>query len=199
LLFQTGYLTIKEINETGKDIDKNKKIYTLDIPNLEVRDSFMEDLLSAYTACPSDQVQLLIPEMKRQIYNNDADGLEKNLRMLLANIPSILHVKDGNYYHSMFIVWMTMLGFEPQPEVMTNVGRIDAVLYNADITVIVEVKYSAEKGAERLLNEAMKQINDRKYYEKYADRKVVLMAVAFAAKEVKCKLEMHPVNLEIKK
>jgi hypothetical protein len=30
----------------------------------------------------------------------------------------------------------------------------------------------------------MKQINDRKYYEKYSDKKVVLMAVPFAAKEV---------------
>ncbi|MDR3245638.1 MAG: PD-(D/E)XK nuclease domain-containing protein, partial [Prevotellaceae bacterium] len=88
-----------------------------------------------------------------------------------------------------FVVWMTMLGFKPQPEVMTNVGRIDAVLHHADITVIVEVKYSAKKGAERLLNEAMKQINDHKYYEKYSDGKVVLMAVAFAAKEVKCRME----------
>jgi Holliday junction resolvase-like predicted endonuclease len=162
-----------------------------------VRDAFLKHLLSAYSYFPVKKVQLLISEMQQQIYSFDTDGLEKNLRMLLANIPTSPPalstregaVKDGNYYHSMFIVWMTMLGFELQPEVMTNVGRIDAVLHHADITVIVEVKYSAEKGAERLLNEAMKQINDRKYYEKYADRKVVLMAVSFAAKEVKCRLE----------
>jgi Holliday junction resolvase-like predicted endonuclease len=196
LLFQTGYLTIKDIKDRGTDTDDDtkKKIYILDIPNLEVRDSFMEDLLSSYTAYPSDQIQLMIPEMKRQIFNSDTAGLQKNLTKLLADIPYILHVKNGNYYHSMFVVWMTMLGFEPQNEVMTDKGCIDSVLHHADTTVVVEVKYSAKKGAERLLNEAMKQINDRKYYEKYSDRKVILMAVAFAGKEVKCRLE----ELEIK-
>jgi hypothetical protein len=72
---------------------------------------------------------------------------------------------------------------------MTNVGRIDAVLHHNDLTVVAEIKYSAKKGAERLLNEAMTQIRDRQYYEKYSDRKVVLMAVAFAGKEVKCRME----------
>jgi hypothetical protein len=93
LLFQTGYLTVKDINDT----DINNKIYTLDIPNLEVRKSFMEDLLSAYTACRSDQVQLLITQMQQQIYNSDTEGLEKNLRMLLANIPYTLHQKNEAY------------------------------------------------------------------------------------------------------
>jgi hypothetical protein len=89
----------------------------------------------------------------------------------------------------MFLVWMKMLGFEPQGEVPTNTGRIDSVLHHADLTVVAEIKYSAEKDAESLLNEAMKQIHDRKYYEKYSDRKVILMAVAFAGKEVKCRME----------
>jgi urease accessory protein UreH len=127
--------------------------------------------------------------MQKQIYSGDTEGLEKNLRMLLANIPYRLHVENEAYYHSMFSVWMSMLGFDPQDEVETNIGRIDTVLHYADLTVVAEIKYSSEKTAERLLDEAMKQIHDRKYYEKYADRKVILMGVAFADKEVKCKLE----------
>jgi hypothetical protein len=35
----------------------------------------------------------------------------------------------------------------------------------------------------------MKQINDRKYYESYLDKKVILMAVAFTGKEIKCELK----------
>jgi hypothetical protein len=194
LLFQTGYLTVKSIRT---DSNNSKRIFTLDIPNSEVRDAFMEDLLSAYTACRSDQVQLLIPKMQKQIYNGDTKGLEKNLRMLLANIPTSPPalstregaIEDGAYYHSMFSVWMNMLGFEPQNEVETNIGRIDTVLHHADLTIVAEIKYSSKRGADRLLKEAMKQIHNRKYYEKYADRKVILMGVAFAGKEVKCKLE----------
>jgi hypothetical protein len=127
--------------------------------------------------------------MQKQIYNSDTEGLEKNLRMLLANILYILHQTNEAYYHSMFLVWMKMLGFEPQGEVPTNTGRIDSVLHHADLTVVAEIKYSAKKGAEKLLNEALTQIRDRKYYEKYLDRKVILMAVAFTGKEVRCKLE----------
>jgi hypothetical protein len=126
--------------------------------------------------------------MQQQIYTCDAAGLEKNLSMLLANIPYILHGKNEAYYHSMFLVWMRMIGFDPQGEEMTNIGRIDAVLHHGDLTVIAEIKYRAKKSAARLLKNAMKQKNDRKYYAKYADRKVILMGVAFAGKEVKCKL-----------
>jgi hypothetical protein len=39
----------------------------------------------------------------------------------------------------------------------------------------------------------MKQIRDRRYYEKYLDRKVILLGVAFTGKEVACKME----NIEI--
>jgi hypothetical protein len=183
LLFQTGYLTIKEVSFINDNTE-----YTLDIPNSEVRNAFLEHLLSTYSAFPVEQLQLLIPNMQKQIYNIDNLGFEQNLRMLLANIPYILHLKNEAYYHSMFLVWMKMLGFDPQGEVMTNAGRIDAVLHHGDLTVIAEIKYSAKRGAERLLNEAIKQIRDRQYYEKYSDRKVVLMAVAFAGKEVKCRI-----------
>ncbi|MDR3260571.1 MAG: hypothetical protein LBT78_01910 [Tannerella sp.] len=40
-----------------------------------------------------------------------------------------------------------------------------------------------------LLDEAMAQIHDRRYYEMYLDRKVTLMGVAFTGKEVKYRLE----------
>jgi Holliday junction resolvase-like predicted endonuclease len=85
---------------------------------------------------------------------------------------------------------MKMLGFDTQDEVETNIGRIDTVLHHADLTVVAEIKHSSDKTVEQLLNEAMTQIHDRKYYEKYSDRKVILMGVAFAGKEVKCKLEI---------
>jgi hypothetical protein len=35
----------------------------------------------------------------------------------------------------------------------------------------------------------MKQIKDRKYYEKYYGRTIILMGVAFSGKEVKCKMK----------
>jgi hypothetical protein len=84
---------------------------------------------------------------------------------------------------------MKILGFDIQAEVMTNIGRIDAVWQQPNLTVVAEIKYSAEKDTDTLLNEAMTQINDRRYYEKYLDKKVLLMAVAFAEKDLQCRMQ----------
>jgi hypothetical protein len=84
----------------------------------------------------------------------------QNLRMLLVNIPNILHKDSEGYYHLLFLLAMKMLGFDIQGEVMTNIGRIDAVLHQRD-------------------------------YEAYLDKKIMLMAVAFTGKEVKCEMKMY--------
>jgi hypothetical protein len=81
------------------------------------------------------------------------------------------------------------MGFTVQGEISTNIGRIDAVWQLPEMTVVAEVKYSAEHPLEKLLNEAMTQIHDRKYYEAYVDKKVILLAVAFSGNEIGCRME----------
>jgi hypothetical protein len=184
LLFQTGYLTIKHRKRIGDEIQ-----YTLEMPNAEVRNAFLNYLLSAYCAYPVEQIYPLIFKMQQQVRDGDTTGLEQNLRMLFAYIPYELHIKNEAYYHSMLLLFMRMLGFDIQGQIMTNIGRIDAVWQQPELTVIAEVKYHAKKKASRLLDEAMAQIHDRRYYEMYLDRKVMLMGVAFTGKEVKCRLE----------
>ncbi|MDR2087061.1 MAG: PD-(D/E)XK nuclease domain-containing protein, partial [Dysgonamonadaceae bacterium] len=184
LLFQTGYLTVKH-----KDSSLGVPQYTLGMPNEEVRKSFLEHLVNAYSHYPVERMQCLIADMQKQIHNGDASALEQNLRLLLAHIPNILHVENEKYYHSLFLLLMKTLGFDIQGEVLTNIGRIDAVWRQSELTVVAEIKYHAEKSIDVLLNEAMTQICNRKYYEAYLDREVMLMAVAFAGKEVKCNLK----------
>ena len=84
---------------------------------------------------------------------------------------------------------MKVLGFDIQGEISTNIGRIDAVWRQSELTVVSEIKYHSEEDIDSLLKEAMSQILDRKYYEAYLDKKVVLMAIAFREKEVKCELK----------
>jgi hypothetical protein len=72
---------------------------------------------------------------------------------------------------------------------MTNIGRIDAVWQQPDLTVVTEIKFHADKKLDTLLDEAMTQIRDRRYYERYLDKKVVLRGVAFTGKETACRIE----------
>jgi hypothetical protein len=184
LLFQTGYLTIKQ-----KILVNNEPQYTLDLPNWEVRFAFMNYLLSAYSDYPVEQVSPLLYILQQQLRDHDAAGFEQNLRLLFAHIPYELHIKSEAYYHSLFLLLMKMLGFDIHGEVTTNIGRIDAVWHQPELTVVAEIKYGVGKDADSLLNEALSQIRDRRYYEKYLDKKVIRLGIAFTGKEVKCGME----------
>jgi Holliday junction resolvase-like predicted endonuclease len=83
-----------------------------------------------------------------------------------------------------------MSGYEVEGEVHTDKGRIDAVLKKGNEVIVVEIKYGKENKVEQLLEEAIKQIKDRKYYEKYTSNKVSLLAIAFGDnKEIACKFQ----------
>jgi hypothetical protein len=85
---------------------------------------------------------------------------------------------------------MSMLGFDIQGEISTNRGRIDAVWEQPGTVVVAELEYGAGKNTEALLNEAITQIRDRKYYEKYLDREVKLLGIAFNGEEVACRIDV---------
>jgi Holliday junction resolvase-like predicted endonuclease len=186
LLFQTGYLTIKAIKRK-----RGESIYCLEPPNLEVRNAFIDHLFKSYGEVPMEDMIRLHDSMRRQIKTGDSEGLQRNLKAMIARVPYQLHIETEKYYHSLLLVWLNFLGFKVQNEIPTNIGRIDAIWKLSNRTVIIEIKYSAEKSLDQLLNEAAKQIHNRKYYEAYLTEtnKVILLSIAFAGKEIACKME----------
>jgi hypothetical protein len=186
LLFQAGYLTVKERLKT---VSGPK--YTLAVPNNEVRQSMIEYLFSDYSKRDLMEVSNLTQSMTEQINTRDSEGFARNIGVMMAKIPFNLTIENEKYYHSLFLAWMYALGFRVDGEIMTNIGRIDAVMEQTDVIVVTELKYHARKKMETLLNEAMRQIRDRQYYEKYLDRgkPVLLMGLAFSGKKVGCRME----------
>jgi hypothetical protein len=183
LLFQTGYLTIKQI-----DLSDKSPLYTLGIPNSEINKAFMTCLLKAYGKCPDYQFDNLRRAMERQIKICDEAGFTKSLEVMIATVPYELHRTDEAYYHTMMLIWMRLLGFKIHGEIPNNHGRADAVWEQPCLTIIAEVKYHAEKRTDVLLKEAMAQIHDRRYYNACTGR-VILLGIAFSGKEVGCRME----------
>ncbi|MDR3308339.1 MAG: PD-(D/E)XK nuclease domain-containing protein, partial [Tannerella sp.] len=124
-------------------------------------------------------------DMICQIKELDSEGFNRSLKAMIAYVPSILHIAEEKYYHSLFMIWLYSLGFRIESELLTNVGRIDAVWRMKDTIVIAELKHDREAPLERLLSEAEAQINDKKYYERYIveGKRLILLAVAFSGKE----------------
>jgi Holliday junction resolvase-like predicted endonuclease len=187
LLFQTGYLTVKKIDSAGCD-----EIFTVATPNEEVRDAMLKLLLIAYTHYPPSQIEPLIQRMQKQLLNLDPTGLENCLREMLAKIPYSTGKKTETWYHDLTMAWLTLLGCKLAPEVITNIGRIDAVWHCPQHTIVVEVKRSTnEKDLNKLLDIAIKQIRDNRYYEQFVgeQKQILLMGIAFAGNDVKCRIE----------
>ncbi|GHT43544.1 ATPase AAA [Bacteroidia bacterium] len=191
LLFQTGYLTVKDEEMIAGD-----SLYTLGVPNLEVRESLMKHLLSAFTQYPVEQLGVLGKAMLQQIRNYDAEGLTNNMRKMLAGVPYTLQPEDHATedatearYHIIFQVWMTLLGFNIQSERLTDSGRMDAVLLQDEVAIVAELKYHATTKLDTLLDQAIAQIRKKRYYEQFFDRKIILLGIAFSGKEVGCRIE----------
>ena len=89
------------------------------------------------------------------------------MQRYFSNIPYDLHILNEKYYQNVFYFLFTLLGLKIQAEVHTNLGRIDAVLELEKDVFIFELK--VDKSAQEALN----QIKERRYAEKYADRSSV--------------------------
>ena len=169
LLFQTGYLTIKEY-------DKTFMTYILGYPNFEVENSFQYSLLCSYS---ETQVEGYLIDLIRALRNDDFETFFDTLRIFFANIPYDLQIKKEKYYQTVFYLIFSLIGLKVEAEVKTNKGRIDAVIIDKDI-YIFEFKFDGDK------DQALNQIKDKKYFEKYqgAGKEIYLFGVEFADRNV---------------
>ena len=174
LLFQTGYLTIKEY-------DFRRRRIKLSYPNQEVEESFSEHILAELTNTKLDQTDSLIFKIVDSFTDYKIDKFIGYLNIFLKNIPYTLIEDKEKYYHSLFYLIIKMLGFDIEAEVLTIDGRIDAVVKTETDIFIIEFKInqSAEK--------AIEQIKSKEYAKKYADdkRQISLIGINFDTEKKK--------------
>ena len=87
--------------------------------------------------------------------------------------------RSQKYYQTVFYLIFSLIGLKVEAEVKTNKGRIDAVIIDKDI-YIFEFKFDGDK------DQALNQIKDKKYFEKYQGKgkKIYLFGVEFADRNV---------------
>ncbi|WP_067092827.1 ATP-binding protein [Methanobrevibacter curvatus] len=195
LLLQTGYLTIKDVDIVVGELPS----YTLDIPNKEVNDSLFTSIITEYTNENTGDVVFLARKILDEIIKIDNNGLQNSFDSLISSIPSLLcgNIKKNglieSFYHGMLFSWFKLMGFFIQGEILTSTGRLDAVFKKEDLVVLVEVKYSLTESLDKMVDKAISQIMDKKYYLPYTDYNVIILGVAFGDREVKSHVE--PLNI----
>ncbi|MDE6342593.1 MAG: ATP-binding protein, partial [Muribaculaceae bacterium] len=156
LLYQTGYLTIK-------DYDAEDDYVTLGIPNLEVRQSLFYDLLPYYIKTRRGTVDMVVQQIIQDLRFGKPDKFVKDLDIFLAGIPYDMKMDNENNLHNAIYILLTLIGVEVETEVRTSEGRIDLVIKTQKYIYIIELKF------DRSAEVAMNQIDDKEYFLPYAN------------------------------
>ncbi len=153
LLYQSGYITIQNHS-------KYSGLYTLDIPNTEVRVGLMESLLPGYVRKPSE-VGTLVGLMTEHIHFGRMDEALELLQKFLRTIPYTNNADSEGHYQSLLYVIFTLLGAKVSIEEHTVDGRMDAVLRRDDKIYVMELKMGSAEAA-------LRQIEEKDYAAKFA-------------------------------
>ena len=177
LLYQSGYLTIK-------GFDRESEMYTLSIPNQEVRIGYVEGLLPVYTGLESRNVKAgFALKFWRALKQGDVNQAMLEMQSYMAGIPYVEGFKkkledaatsEGFYEYTMYLIF-TMLNFYVRTQVKCAGGRADMVVWMPDTVYVFELK------KEGSAQEALEQIDEKGYAIPYQTdgRQVVKVGVKF--------------------
>ena len=175
LLYQTGYLTIKSFSDLG-----GTRLYTLDFPNREIRESFLRDIAPVYAGLAEDDARSAQIAAVRALYAHDVPKFVKALKAFFSGIPYDLTSRQNEQmWQTIVYVVLRLIGVSARGEVQTSDGRIDLVCETPDDIYIVEFKL------DRPAAEAMMQIKGKDYAGKYAlsKKRITLIGVSFSSEK----------------
>ena len=170
LMFQTGYLTIKEVyqKEYGQE-------YKLGFPNKEVKISFNENILE-FTI--KEEVRYkLVDDVITTLKKENISKLKEHIDLLISNISYMYLKEEASYVLAVFVLFYST-GLNVITEDNTSKGRIDlTVIVNNSIVYILEFKVSQD---EKEKGNAIKQILEKEYYKKYLNYdKIYIIGIEF--------------------
>lgn len=155
LLYQSGYVTIK-------DYDRSSRLYTLDIPNGEIRVGLMESLLPNYVHEYADDAGTTIGDMYVALINDNLDEMFRLLQAYLLTVPYCDNANSEGHYQQLLYVIFSLFGRYVEVEVRTPTGRVDMVMKTGKAIYVIELKLNMSAHA------AIKQIDLKDYPSKFS-------------------------------
>ena len=172
LLYQSGYVTIKDCSPmTG--------LYTLDIPNKEVRVGLMQSLLPCYLHNRTTEGLTTVGLLYEAVYYGHMDDALRLLQTFLSSLPKCDNTDYEGHYQSLLYTIFSLFGMYVDVEVRTSQGRIDIVMRTHDTLYIMELKLNKSADA------AMRQIDLKDYPSRFAlcGLPIVKVGINFSSEE----------------
>ena len=190
LLLGTGYLKVTEI------VDLAHGIYKVKIPNYEIKFLFQNIIREWFN---DKVIGNNLNTILKDLVTLNLEEFEKKFQVLVRQMFSFMDVGENtaeNFYHA-FVLGM-LVGLKDSYYVKSNresgFGRYDIMLEpkdkneNSFVMEFKVYKEEKEKTIEDTIENAKKQIEERKYAEDLEERgytKITKMVFAFKGKEVK--------------
>ncbi len=172
LLFQTGYLTIKDT--------PYPLYYVLSYPNKEVKISLLQHLVNTYSYRAEGDAVPLALKLGQALQTKDVELFISILNSLLKSIPGrIFEKRNEAAYHAIVYTALSLMGCYINAEVSAGDGIVDAVVKTGKCIYIIEFKYNQSPEV------AIRQIREKNYAEPYRHdgREVILLGVSFGKEE----------------
>jgi len=155
LIFQSGYLTIK-------DYDREFDLYTLGFPNEEVESSFMGFLMPLYSNASANNSQFNTYQFVREIRSGQPEAFLKRLSAMMADTDYRIVGDSELYFQNFCYVFFRLLGIYTEVERATSDGRMDMVIKTKDYIYILEFKLNQTAAS------ALQQIEEKGYAAPFA-------------------------------
>ena len=186
-LFMAGYLTHKGRVDT--------KRFRLAVPNREIRNIITEQVLALFKQNVEKDGQLL-NDFCTALSDGHTDEVE---RLFSEYMKKTISVRDTfarkelkeNFYHGLLL---GILGFKAGWSVMSNresgngFSDIMIMIDDAEIGIVIEVKYAESHDLEAVCKDALKQMIDKRYteyFEQQGIKKILKYGIACRVKECK--------------
>lgn len=171
LLWQTGYLTIKEVFPNPM----TGNLYLLGFPDQEVKQTFNASLLAKYSGIRDYMLSGMLYQMLLKLRDGHLEEFMRSLQSFFASIPYDLRGGDERYYQTIFFVTFLLMGCMVEAESRTSDGRIDAVIAMDSHIYLFEFKL------DQPAPKALQQIEDKQYYLKYlsAGKPITMIGASF--------------------
>ena len=169
VLFQAGYLTIKDYDALGD-------VYHLVSPNREVRQSLQIFLINGYRNNAEKGTVPIVKRLHDTLKNNQLDNLKDIFNEIFAGLPyDLWEVQREKSYQAIIHLFFTLAGIYVKSEVHTTRGRLDSVIEFEDKVFLFEFKL--DKSAE----EAITQIEEKGYADRFklAGKKCTIIGINF--------------------
>jgi len=175
-----GYLTIKDCEREDYNF---RKIYTIGIPNDEVRDTIFNIALPYVVGYDKNYVQSTIGRMQDALMADDIPELFENLKQLVSDTPEITIFGDKNkLYESNFRFILRcalyLCGCRIDEKEQTSKDSIGIVAaHYKDIIILIEPKLDNNGGLEA----AKQQLIDNNYAAAFSaeNKKIYNVAISF--------------------